>query len=164
MFHTLKVQILDPRAFAPTVGHKGDSGYDLYALENTVLLPNVTTPVRTGIAAAAYGVVHKITRSGIEGSVRWSEEVKRVPYGLRIEDRSSMAAKGITKSAGILDSGYRGEIKVLLTSHSQYPYTILAGDKIAQMVPHEVLTGVVEVADDLGVTERGEGGFGSTGR
>jgi dUTP pyrophosphatase len=146
----LKVLKLDPRAFTPTVANPGeDLGFDVYALEDTLLTPNTPVKVRTGIA------VH------FENS-----DAPQEKFGLLVRDRSSMAAKGIIASAGVIDSGYRGELQVLLTSY--FPdgsICIKAGDKIAQLLPLPVLTGagVVETAD-LPVSSRGGNGFGSTGK
>lgn len=149
----LKVKLLDPRAKAPTVATPGeDLGFDMYALEDTTLQPNTVTKVRTGIA------------------VEFAEG-----FGGIIKDRSSMAAKGITTSAGVIDAGYRGECVVLLTHHKRITYsailgdltesyTVKAGDKIAQIVPVRVSTGPVEVVPELSISARGEKGFGSSGK
>ena len=78
-----------------------------------------------------------------------------------------MAANGIMTTAGVVDSGYRGEVIVLLTNLSRYwyPKTIKAGDKIAQMIPIPVLTGEgVMAVEELHEADRGSDGFGSTGR
>lgn len=153
----LQVKLLDPRAKAPTVAHPGeDLAYDLYALEDTVLLPGQVTKVRTGVAVA---VVIRLST---------------VPMGLLIRDRSSMASKGIVTSGGVIDAGYRGEIIVLMTNHGDtvsedenrnlhWGYRIKAGDKIAQAIPTPVLTGQVSVVDTLPEASRGDKGFGSSG-
>ncbi len=146
----LKVLKLDQRAILPTVANPGeDLGFDIYALENTSIPPNLPIKVRTGIA------VH------FE-----SLDSPRTKFGLLVRDRSSMASKGIIASAGVIDAGYRGELLILLTSYAtSNSIEIGAGDKIAQLIPLPVLTGegVVE-ARDLPVSARGQGGFGSTGR
>ena len=74
-----------------------------------------------------------------------------------------MAAKGITVSAGVIDNGYRGEIMILLTNNGKEPYKIDADQKIAQMIPVPVTAWEVTEVDDLSDTDRGDGGFGSTG-
>ena len=143
----LKILKLDPRAITPTVANPGeDLGFDVYALEDTLLSAGAAVKVRTGIA------VH------FE-----KPDAPLEKFGLLVRDRSSMAAKGIVASAGVIDSGYRGELQVLLTSST--PFGIKAGDKIAQLIPLPVLTGggVSEVSE-LSSTARGQGGFGSTGR
>jgi dUTP pyrophosphatase len=143
----LRILKLDPRATTPTVANPGeDLGFDVYALEDTLLVPNAPLKVRTGIAAHFE-----------------KPEAPEEKFGLLVRDRSSMAAKGIVSSAGVIDSGYRGELQVLLTANAKFE--IKAGDKIAQLIPLPVLTraGVSEVSE-LSATSRGQGGFGSTGR
>src|SRR5262249_3194880 len=145
----LKVQKLDENARIPTVANAGeDLGYDVYALEDTVLPAHTPIKVRTGIA------IHYE-----------KPESPQEKFGLLVRDRSSMAAKGIIASAGVIDSGYRGELLVLLTCYSSpTPFAIKAGDKTAQLIPLPVRTapGVVET-ETLAASTRGVGGFGSTG-
>lgn len=143
----LKVLKLDQRATTPTVANAGeDLGFDIYALEDTVLPPNAPVKVRTGIA------VH------FE-----KPEAPQEKFGLLVRDRSSMASKGIIASGGVIDAGYRGELLVLLTSYAN-PFAIKAGDKIAQLIPLPVLTGAgVSETTALPASARGQGGFGSTG-
>jgi len=133
----------------PIVANPGeDLGFDIYALEDTLLPPHTLVKVRTGIA------VH------FE-----KPEAPHEKFGLLVRDRSSMASKGIMASGGVIDAGYRGELLILLTSYaSENSFAIKAGDKIAQLIPLPVLTGsgVVE-ADTLPQSSRGQGGFGSTG-
>lgn len=89
-----------------------------------------------------------------------------VGYEAQIRPRSGLAAKnGITvlNSPGTVDSDFRGEIKVILINHSDTDYTINNGDRIAQMVIAKHETAVFDVAQELDQTDRGEGGFGSTG-
>jgi dUTP pyrophosphatase len=143
----LRVKLLDPAAKAPVVAHPGeDLGYDLFALEDAPLEPRITVRVRTGIAVEAR---HPATG---------------IPLGLLVRDRSSMAARGIATTAGVIDAGYRGEILILMTNLGQTPVTLKAGEKIAQMIPVPVLTGAVEVVDSLQESIRAEKGFGSSGQ
>ena len=142
----LRVKLLDPSARAPVVAHPGeDLGYDLFALETTLLAPRATVKVRTGIAVQA---LHPTTG---------------VPLGLLVRDRSSMAARGIAATAGVIDAGYRGEILVLMTNLGDAPVELGTGEKIAQMVPVPVLTGAVETVESLEDSARAEKGFGSSG-
>src|ERR1019366_4388361 len=100
----LRVKLLDPAARAPVVAHPGeDLGYDLFALEGVALAPRLTVRVRTGIAVEAR---HPATG---------------VPLGLLVRDRSSMAARGVATTAGVIDAGYRGEILILLTNLRDTP-------------------------------------------
>jgi dUTP pyrophosphatase len=163
----LKVKLLHPDAKVPTVTFPGsDLGYDLYSIEDVVLLPGKPLKVRTGIS--------------IEG-----------PSGLGfvLGDRSSMAAKGITYAGGRIDAGYRGEILVCLVNVNQPDFcletvvddsgrmigaslkktdvsvAIRKGDKIVQLSPFQAMTDrEIVVVDELSSSERGSRGFGSSGR
>lgn len=155
----LSVVKIDPAAKLPTVAHPGeDLAYDLYAVEDYWLNVEQLTIVRTGIAARF--------------SLPFEPQKK---FGLLIRDRSSMAAKGITVSGGVIDAGYTGEIKVLLrmesideaTSRRRGAFKVNAGDKVAQMIPLEVLTGapIIEVETLIPHSfGRGTNGFGSSSR
>ncbi|MGO8935021.1 MAG: dUTP diphosphatase [Terracidiphilus sp.] len=143
----LRVKLLDAGARVPVVAHPGeDLGYDLFALEGVVLAPRATVKVRTGIAVEA--------RDPQTGA----------PLGLLVRDRSSMAARGIATTGGVIDSGYRGEILVVMTNLGDTGVEFEAGEKIAQMVPIPVLTGLVHEVETLESSVRAEKGFGSTGR
>ena len=139
--------MLETGARAPVVAHKGeDLGYDLFVLAGAVLAPRSTAKVRTGIAVEAR---HPKTGE---------------PLGLLVRDRSSIAARGIATTAGVIDAGYRGEILVLMTNLTDAAVELKAGEKIAQMIPVPVLTGNVEEVETLEVSARAEKGFGSSGR
>jgi dUTP pyrophosphatase len=143
----LRVKLLEKDARLPVVAHSGeDLGYDLFALQGAVLAPRTTVRMRTGIAVEA-----RHPHSG-------------VPLGLLVRDRSSMAARGITTTGGVIDAGYRGEILVLMTNLGEAAVELKAGEKIAQMIPVPVLTGAVENVDNLEDSARAEKGFGSSGR
>ena len=143
----LRVKLLEEGARAPVVAHPGeDLGYDVFALAGAVLAPRATVKVRTGIAVEAR---HPATGE---------------PLGLLVRDRSSMAARGIATTAGVIDAGYRGEILILMTNLTDAAVELKAGEKIAQMIPVPVLTGSVETVDSLEDSARAEKGFGSSGR
>jgi dUTP pyrophosphatase len=143
----LRVKLLDRAARVPIVAHPGeDLGYDLFALEATTLAMRATIKVRTGIAVEA--------RHPASGA----------PLGLLVRDRSSMAARGIATTGGVIDAGYRGEILVLMTNLGDAPIELKAGEKIAQMIPVPVLTGAVELVASLEDSARAEKGFGSSGQ
>ena len=144
MTASLNVQLLEASATVPTVAHPGeDIGYDLYASQNQSLIPGQVQRVHTGIAVAG--------------------EIDGDPAGFLIKDRSSLAARGVFTHGGVIDSAYRGEIVVLMTTLSVH-YEIHVGDRIAQLVPTPVLTGVVNVLAELAAGARGAKGFGSSGR
>jgi dUTP pyrophosphatase len=143
----LRVKLLENDARTPVVAHPGeDLGYDLFALEGVSLSPRATVKVRTGIAVEA-----RDPKSG-------------APLGLLVRDRSSMAAKGLATTGGVIDAGYRGEILVLMTNLGDHPIELKAGEKIAQMIPVPVLTGAVVAVEDLEDSARAGKGFGSSGR
>lgn len=139
----LKFKKLTEDAILPTRGHDGDAGLDLYATEQAYIHPKIVTPVSTGLAV-------------------------EIPYGYvgLIHPRSGLAFKdGITvvNAPGTIDAGYRGEIKVALSSLMVSQYEVKPGDRIAQLVVQKVeLPTPVEV-DELSDHARGENGFGSTG-
>ncbi len=142
----LRVKLLRPGAKAPTIAHPGeDLGYDLYAEVDTVFPPRGHAVVPTGIS---------IEMTGIDGT----------PMGALVRDRSSMAIRRLITTAGVIDAGYRGEVKIVMENLSDTEQVIHAGDKIANLLPYPVLTTEVEVAEDLAESRRGEGGFGSSGK
>jgi len=143
----LRVKLLDPGARLPAVAHPGeDLGYDVFSLEAVTLAPHTTTRVRTGIAVEAR---HPVTGD---------------PLGLLVRDRSSMAARGIATTGGVIDAGYRGEVMILMTNLGPASIELKAGEKIAQMIPVPVLTGHVHQVESLEDSARAEKGFGSSGR
>lgn len=143
----LRVRLLEDGARLPVVAHPGeDLGYDVFGLDATVLAPRATVRVRTGIAVEAR---HPETGA---------------PLGLLVRDRSSMAARGIATTGGVIDAGYRGEILVLMTNLSDAFVELKAGEKIAQMIPVPVLTGPIQEVESLEDSARAEKGFGSSGR
>jgi dUTP pyrophosphatase len=122
-----------------------DAGFDLPALEQVTIAPGAKCAVRTG--------VHTAIPEGWVGIVK---------------DRSSVALRGGVTVAGVIDSAYRGEIKVIMYNLSDKHLTLEKGERLAQclVIPHLEATQSVFVDsfDDLGETERGRGGFGSTGK
>jgi dUTP pyrophosphatase len=137
----LKVKKIHRDAKLPSYGHKGDAGLDLFSVSDCVLETGQVFPVPTGIQVAIP-----------EGHV-----------GL-IWDKSGVSLRGVHRLAGVIDSGYRGEVKVVLVNLSGQPFSVEKGMKIAQLVIQPVNTVGVKEVEDLGDTPRGEGGFGSTGR
>lgn len=139
----IDIQKLNDHAKLPHYAHIGDAGADLYASEDFTLPAQSCGAVPTGIAMAIP-----------EGHVGY------------INPRSGMAMKGITvlNAPGTIDSGYRGEIKVILANHTDKDYTISTGDKIAQIVFHKYNEVFFEPVDELDNSDRGSNGFGSSGK
>lgn len=139
----LKILKLDPAAIVPHYAHPGDAGLDLFALKNYELPPGDHQLIQTGIA--------------IELPPNTEAQIR---------PRSGLALKhGITvlNTPGTIDAGYRGEIGVILINHGQESFPVTAGMKIAQMVIAPVLQVQVETVANLADSQRGAGGFGSSG-
>ncbi len=144
--NAVRVKKLNEKAILPTYGSPEAAGADLYAcLEEAVTVkPGEVAWIPTGIAL----------------------EVPKGCAGL-IYARSSLGTKrGLAPAnkVGVVDSDYRGEIKVVLLNHSSETQTVAPGERIAQFVITPVLTPVYEEVEELTDTSRGEGGFGSTGK
>ena len=157
----LKVKKLHPDAKCPTVGHLGeDLAYDLYCLDSVHIDSWSVTRVGTGIAAMFDGP-RLVTQAD---AYDWAIPVHITKWGLLIQDRSSMANLSIFTIGSVVDSGYRGEIKVMLANFTDEIISFPAGSKIAQIIPTPVLThcGMIEVAE-LPASSRKTDGFGSTG-
>ena len=138
----MDLQRLDLDLPVPGYAHPGDAGIDLYAAHNAIVTGD-TVLIFTGVAVA-------------------------VPdgYGGLVCPRSGLAKHGVTvaNAPGVIDSGYRGELMVRLTTTSKNPYRVHRGDRIAQLLVVPILRPEVNVVVDLDDTERGANGFGSTGR
>jgi dUTP pyrophosphatase len=141
------VQRLLPAAQLPRYAHTGpygDLAADLFAAEAATLAPvgepGSTLSVRTGLAL-------ELPSS----------------HGALVEDRSGLALRGVTTLAGVIDPGYRGELKVIITNLGPEPQTIAPGHRIAQLRVVERIQASFEETDMLAETTRGQGGFGSTG-
>ena len=140
----LRVRRLDPAARLPARAHDDDAGYDLCALEAATLAPGERATIGTGVAI----------------------ELPAGHAGL-VLPRSGLAARhgiAIVNAPGLIDAGYRGELRVLLlnTDRSQ-AFEVAAGDRIAQLVIVAVATPRIVEAGALAATVRGEGGLGSSG-
>jgi dUTP pyrophosphatase len=128
--------------YVPQIAKEGDAGADLKASEDTVISSKGRCLVSTGISIA-------------------------IPIGCvgLIWPRSGLAVKhGIDSGAGVVDSGYRGEIRVLLFNHSDVDFKVMKGDRIAQILIQKVENSLFVKVETLDETERGAGGFGSTGK
>ena len=128
----------------PTRAYPGDAGLDLYALESAILEPGERASIRTGSAV----------------------EIPDDQAGLVLA-RSGLAARhgiALVNAPGLIDAGYRGEIEVLLLNTDRSsPFAVSAGDRIAQLVLVRVETPAVVEVGALAASERGAGGFGSSG-
>lgn len=132
---------LDTGARMPTRAHNTDAGLDIYAKEGQVVPAKESAIFDTG--------VHIEIPEGYAGFLK-SKSGLNVRYGITSE--------------GVIDCGYTGSIRVKLYNNSGYDYTVKAGDKISQLVILPIVTPELELVEELEETERGTGGFGSTGR
>jgi dUTP pyrophosphatase len=135
----LKVKKLNSEAHLPYKATEGAMGLDIYSIKEHCLEPFVPTVVETGIAIEL-----------------------PTGFGIEIRDRSSLGMKGIKYLGGEVDNDYRGEIKVILINLTKIPFIINKGDRVAQFIPRKIYDFEVDEVDDLSVTFRGKGGFGST--
>jgi dUTP pyrophosphatase len=137
----------------------GDVGFDLAASEDVTLKPGAVTMVPTGWELAAEPVMGG---SCLHGALR---------VMLKVEGRSGLASRGIFPVGGVIDPSYRGEIRVMLYNSTQGVYKVRCGERIAQLVLHPVLANWADFGkkvcfkevDHVEATDRGRGGFGSTG-
>src|SRR6201985_1706757 len=140
----IKVLKLDPAAQLPRYAHTGlfgDLAADLYAVAGVTLDAGATVAVATGVAMEFPS-----------------------SHGALVEDRSGLAVRGVTTLAGVIDPGYRGEIRVVMTDLSGAAVEIKAGDRIAQLRIVRRIEAEFEEVSELEEAARGAKGFGSTGR
>ena len=140
---TVKIKRLDPGLPLPSYAKSGDAGVDLHATKDVIVHPMDRTLIPTGIAI-------QLPR-GVEAQVR---------------SRSGLALKKgifVLNSPGTIDSGYTGEIGVILFNTTNESFCVKRGDRIAQLVFSPVYQAEFKEVDELEETERGGGGFGSTG-
>lgn len=141
--YKLKIQKVTEDAILPSYANPGDAGLDLFSTDNVILAPGDRALIHTGI------------------KIELPENTEA-----QIRPRSGLALKhgiSLVNSPGTIDQGYRGEIGVIVINHGREPFEVLKNMKIAQMVIKPVWTVQIEEVNNLTNSERGEGGFGSTG-
>ena len=139
----ISVRKLNSQANLPTLSYEGDAAFDLPTAIDVELLPGQREKLPTGLALA-------------------------IPAGYAglVLPRSGLADRlgiGVVNSPGLIDSGYRGEVSVILVNHSRETVRFTRGDRIAQLMVVAVPSICLVAVDRLGDSERGEAGFGSTG-
>ena len=140
----IRIKKIRDNAVTPHYEHDGDAGMDLYAVEDSTLCPGERKLIPTGLQV----------------------EVPK-GYEMQIRPKSGLALKhGITvlNTPGTVDSCYRGEVGVIMLNTAAADYEVKAGEKVAQAVIARVEKAVIEEVEELTETQRGSGGFGSTGR
>ena len=140
---TLAFRRIHPDAVLPAYAHPSDAGMDVRSVEDVEIAPGARSLVHTGL-------------------------VMNLPpgYEAQVRPRSGLALKfGVTvlNTPGTIDSGYRGEVGVILANFGDAPFAVKKGDRIAQVVVAPVTQAEIVETDEVGVTDRGAGGFGSTG-
>jgi deoxyuridine 5'-triphosphate nucleotidohydrolase len=139
--HVLAFKQLDPRALLPTRGSSLAAGLDIYAIEDLTIQPGDRALALTGLAVA----------------------IPEGYYG-RLAPRSGLATKeGLDTLAGVIDADYRGEIRCLLYNTGVETINLPAQSKICQLIIEKIITPAAVWADEISDTDRGSGGFGSTG-
>lgn len=139
----VKIKKLNPNAIIPKYQSKQAAGFDFHALKDSYIHPGDTVLVETGL------------------SIQLPEG-----YELQVRPRSGMSAKTkvrVSNSPGTIDADFRGEIKIILDNIGDFPYTVKVGDRIAQGVLAQVPQAEFEEVTELEESERGNGGFGSSG-
>ena len=137
----IKIKKIHPDAIIPRYAHEGDAGMDIFSAENIIIKPNERIACKTGI----------------------SMHIPENHVGL-IWDKSGIALKnGVTTLGGVIDSGYRGELQIVMINLSKENYNIKEGNKIAQMLIQKIENPKIQEVEELDETSRGDGGFGSTG-
>ena len=138
----MKIKVkLDPGSCMPTRAHNTDAGLDLFSPVRQVIRANDWVSIDTGVHV----------------------EIPEGHVGMITSKSGLMANEGIT-SRGTIDCGYTGSIKAVLFNHSRKDYIVEKGQKITQLVIMPIITPEPEVCCSLTQTERGNGGFGSTGK
>lgn len=137
----MKVKLLHSNARMPTRAHSSDSGFDVYAISDAVVPPHGHLKVELGIALEP-------------------------PYGheVQVRGRSGLAGKGVFVHPGTVDQNFRGQIATHLFNHNDKPYFVTTGDRVCQLVVMPIPPVLLLEVTELGFTDRGEKGFGSTGR
>ena len=139
-FMKMKI-MLDEGAFLPTRAHESDAGLDLYAMETTIVPAKECAKFDTGVHV----------------------EIPQNMVGF-LKSKSGLNVKHGITSEGVIDTGYTGSIVVKLYNNSGYDYVVRRGDKISQLVILPIYLPTLEVVDFLEETDRGNNGFGSSGR
>ena len=140
---TVRFKRINPDAVLPAYAHEGDAGMDVRSVDDLEIAPGARALVRTGLVI-----------------------MLPIGYEAQVRPRSGLALKhGVTvlNTPGTIDAGYRGEVGIILANFGDAPFAVVKGDRIAQIVIAPVTTAGIAEAETVDETERGGGGFGSTG-
>jgi len=139
----LKIKMKTTGAPVPFYASEGAAGFDIRSIENTIVYSGDKAIISTGLFL----------------------EIPK-GYEMQIRPRSGLAASDnitVLNSPGTVDADFRGEIKIILINHGDKPFKVVSGNRIAQGIISPVLQAMFELVEELSDTERGSGGFGSTG-
>jgi len=154
--YIVKVKKRHSEAKLPKQSHSNDAGYDVFSIENVIILPHSTVVVDTGININLWRFVYEDT-----------EEFEKTALVCKVCCRSGMAAKNgveVLNSPGIVDQNYTGPLKVILHNTTDNSVEIKVEDRIAQLLFEMVYLPKFEIVEEFEATDRGENGFGSTDR
>ena len=135
-----RVRLVDPKARKPVKADYGAAGYDVFSVDDVIIEPGHRQLISTGL----------------------SLEVP-VHFYVRVAPRSGLSLRGVDIGAGVIDSSYRGTVKVLVINNGTEDFVVTEGTKIAQLILERCSNVSIFEVDSLSETERGYGGFGSTG-
>lgn len=139
---SIRLKKLSDKAKIPTKAHDSDAGFDLFCAEEVEVKPGESVAVKTDIAVAI--------PDGCVGLI-WDKSGNAIKRGLKV-------------LGGVIDCGYTGEVKIGIINHGSESHTFEYGDKVAQLLVQNIVKAEFEEVAELDDTERGEGGFGSTGK
>jgi dUTP pyrophosphatase len=145
----IKVKKLTKTAKLPQKAYPSDAGYDIFSDETKIIEPKTRETFSTGIVM----IIPKLN------------EGKKKHLYIRIAPKSGLAVnQGLDVFAGVIDSGYRGELKICIFNSSNKPVKIEQGNKIAQAIPTIIYNDDIQEIEEIDDSDRGENGFGSTGK
>ncbi|MGO1042172.1 dUTP diphosphatase [Clostridioides difficile] len=162
----VKIKKLNQDAIIPSYAKEGDSGIDLYTLKDTIIPAKSAVAISTGIALEIpYGYEMQVRpRSGI--SLKGMLFTRDVTVYDKVQPKKQIRKSFIvhpTVRLGTVDSGYRGEIKIITYNEEDFEIVVPEHTKLAQGVFQQVPRAILKVVDELNISERGNDGFGSTG-
>lgn len=154
---TLRFKRVELAAKPPTRAHKNDAGWDLYALNDIVIHPCHSYYVQD-----EHGVYEQYQPGMSLVDTGIAVAIPKGYYG-RVAEKSGLALKGIGIGAGVIDSGFRDSLKIVVRNFNNHHFSFSAGQKVAQLIITKISDLDFEEVDDLDDTERNAGGFGSSG-
>jgi dUTP pyrophosphatase len=153
----IKIKKIHPNAVIPDFAHPTDTGADLYTVEDTILMPKEKAIIRTGL------IFDLPEGWGFQVRNKSGNTVKGIPVEIIEDAEKKIVRADITVYLGTVDQGYRNELGIMVKNEEDFPVIIAEGTKLAQMVLEQIHQCTFTEVEDVSKTERGLGGFGSTG-